>query len=216
MGCGEHLPAWGLRDDRVPGTDQAVRGGRHGQKLHSGSPAPPPRQGDACGSADARSSADAGLSQQKVQRREANRRRHRLTEPTTKALCQAPPTPWRSRCTVNAGLPCCVPVKGSLGGQTCTPLLPHAMGDGPRDCTDGVWRSCTADVYVSPQNAVRMGCPGTESGQNSPKNTNLDQRSQSYRFLPVFSAHFRPFCPPPNMHPSESLCPSVMPRCVRA
>ena len=41
------------------GTDQAVRGGRHGQKLHSGFP---PRQGDACGSADARSSADACLS----------------------------------------------------------------------------------------------------------------------------------------------------------
>ena len=36
--CGEHLPAWGLRDDRIPGTDQAVRGGRHWQKLHSGSP----------------------------------------------------------------------------------------------------------------------------------------------------------------------------------
>ena len=37
-GCGEHLPAWGLRDDRIPGTDQAVRGGRHGQKLHCGFP----------------------------------------------------------------------------------------------------------------------------------------------------------------------------------
>ena len=59
-GCGEHLPAWGLRDDRIPGTGQAVRGGRHGQKLHSGSP--PQGQGDARGSADARSSADAGLS----------------------------------------------------------------------------------------------------------------------------------------------------------
>ena len=59
-GCGEHLPAWGLRDDRMPGTDQAVRGGRHGQKLHSGFP--PPRQGDARGNADARSSADACLS----------------------------------------------------------------------------------------------------------------------------------------------------------
>ena len=51
-GSGEHLPAWGLRDDRMPGTDQAVRGGRHGQKLHSGLP-PPPRQGDARSSADA-------------------------------------------------------------------------------------------------------------------------------------------------------------------
>ena len=50
-GCGEHLPAWGLRDDRIPGTDQAVRGGRHGQKLHSGFP---PRQVDARGNADAR------------------------------------------------------------------------------------------------------------------------------------------------------------------
>ena len=49
-GCGEHLPAWRLRDDRIPGTDQAVRGGRHGQKLHSGFP---PRQMDARGSADA-------------------------------------------------------------------------------------------------------------------------------------------------------------------
>ena len=58
-GCGEHLPAWGLRDDRIPGTDQAVRGGRHGQKLHSGFP---PRKMDACGSADARSSTDACLS----------------------------------------------------------------------------------------------------------------------------------------------------------
>ena len=62
-GCGEHLPAWGLRDDRIPGTDQAVRGGRHGQKLHSGFPPPPtPRQGHARGSADARGSAEAGLS----------------------------------------------------------------------------------------------------------------------------------------------------------
>ena len=72
-----------------PGTDQAVRGGCHGQKLHSGFP--PPRQGDARGSADARSSADACLSWQKVQRREANGRRHGLTEPTTKALCHPPP-----------------------------------------------------------------------------------------------------------------------------
>ena len=60
-GCGEHRPAWGLRDDRMPGTDQAVRGGRHGQKLHSGCP---PRK------VDARGSADACLSWQKVQRRE--------------------------------------------------------------------------------------------------------------------------------------------------
>ena len=44
-GCGEHLPAWGLCDDRIPGTDQAVRGGRHGQKLHSGSPPPPQGRG---------------------------------------------------------------------------------------------------------------------------------------------------------------------------
>ena len=58
-GCGEHLPAWGLRDDRIPGTDQAVRGGRHGQKLHSGFP---PRQVDAHSSADARRSTDACLS----------------------------------------------------------------------------------------------------------------------------------------------------------
>ena len=35
----------------------------------------------------------ACLSWQKVQRREANRRRHRLTEPTTKALCQTPLPP---------------------------------------------------------------------------------------------------------------------------
>ena len=57
--CGEHLPAWGLRDDCIPGTDQAVRGERHGQKLHSGFP---PRKVDARGSADARSSTDACLS----------------------------------------------------------------------------------------------------------------------------------------------------------
>ena len=50
------LPAWGLRDDRIPGTDQAVRAGRHGQTLHSGFP---PTQVDAHGSADARSSTDA-------------------------------------------------------------------------------------------------------------------------------------------------------------
>ena len=35
-GRGEHLPLWGLRDDHVPRTDQAVRGGRHGQRLHTG------------------------------------------------------------------------------------------------------------------------------------------------------------------------------------
>ena len=87
-GCGEHPPAWGLRDDRIPGTAQAVRGGRHGQKLHSGCP---PRQGDARSSADTPSSVDACLSEQKVQGAKANRRRHRLTEPTTKALCQPPP-----------------------------------------------------------------------------------------------------------------------------
>ena len=48
-------------------------------------PPPPPT------SADAHSSADACLSLQKVQGREANRRRHRLIEPTTKAWCQIPP-----------------------------------------------------------------------------------------------------------------------------
>ena len=57
--CGEHLPAWGLRDDCIPCTDQAVKGGRHGQKLHSGFP---PRKVDARGSAEARSSTDACLS----------------------------------------------------------------------------------------------------------------------------------------------------------
>ena len=93
-GCGEHLPALGLRDDRIPGTDQAVRGGRHGQKLHSGFP---PRKGDA------RSSADARLSWQKVQRQETNRRRHRLTEPTTKALCQPPPPPQDQVTVTEAG-----------------------------------------------------------------------------------------------------------------
>ena len=55
-GCSEHLPAWGLRDDRILGTDQAARGGCHGQKLHSGFP---PRKVDARSSADARSSTDA-------------------------------------------------------------------------------------------------------------------------------------------------------------
>ena len=58
-GCGEHLPARGLHDDHIPGTDQAVRGGRHWQKLHSGFP---PRKVDARGSADACSSTDACLS----------------------------------------------------------------------------------------------------------------------------------------------------------
>ena len=43
----------------IPGTDQAVKGGRHGQKLHSEFP---PRKVDARGSADARSSTDACLS----------------------------------------------------------------------------------------------------------------------------------------------------------
>ena len=59
VGCGEHLPAWGLRDDRILGTDHAVRGGRRGQQLHSGFPS---RQVDVHGSADARSSADDCLS----------------------------------------------------------------------------------------------------------------------------------------------------------
>ena len=70
------------RNQPAPPPPPAGRGGRHGQKLHSGIP---PRQ------VDARSSVDACLSSQKVQGREANRCRHRLTEPTTKALCQPPP-----------------------------------------------------------------------------------------------------------------------------
>ena len=64
----------------------------------------PPRKVDARGSADTRSSADAGLSWQKVQGREANRRRHRLTEPITKALCQPPPPPPLSH-PVPTGIP---------------------------------------------------------------------------------------------------------------
>ena len=60
---------------------------------------PPQGQGDAYGSADARSTADACLSWQKVQGREANRRCHRLTEPTPKALCQPrPPPPQGASC----------------------------------------------------------------------------------------------------------------------
>ena len=120
-GFGEHLPAWGLRDDRIPGTDQAVRGGRHGQKLHSGFP---PRQGDARGSADARSSADACLSYQKVQGREANRCRHRLTEPTTKALCQ-PPRPQYHK-----AIPRWVHSGGGLWGESASPArAPAAAAD---------------------------------------------------------------------------------------
>ena len=85
-GCGEHLPAWGLRDDRIPGTDQAIKGGRHGQKLHWGFPPrgrgmPAAVRMPACHS-------------RRFKGREANRRCHRLTEPTTKALCQpSPPCP---------------------------------------------------------------------------------------------------------------------------
>ena len=37
-GCGEHLPAWGLCDDRIPGTDQAVRGGPMGSSCILDSP----------------------------------------------------------------------------------------------------------------------------------------------------------------------------------
>ena len=43
------------------------------------------------------SSTDACSSWQKVQGREANRRCHRLTEPTIKALCQPPPPPPHPR-----------------------------------------------------------------------------------------------------------------------
>ena len=66
-------------------------------------PPPPPRQGDARGSADARSSTDACLSWQKVQGREANRRRHRVTERTTKALCQPPPPPVKNMGVCHGG-----------------------------------------------------------------------------------------------------------------
>ena len=54
---------------------------------------PPPPWIPTQGQGDARGSADASFSWQKVQGREANRCRHRLTEPTTKALCQPPPPP---------------------------------------------------------------------------------------------------------------------------
>ena len=86
----EHLPAWGLCDDRILGTDQAVRGGRHGQKLRSGFP---PRRVDARGGADARSSTGACLSSQKVQGREANRRRHRQFNPISQLGLPPPSAP---------------------------------------------------------------------------------------------------------------------------
>ena len=44
------------------------------------------------------------MGRRKVQGREANRRRHRLTEPTTKALCQPPPP--------KAVMLCCMPTTG--------------------------------------------------------------------------------------------------------
>ena len=91
-GCGEHLPAWGLRDDRM--TRALIRPSEEDAMGRSCivHPPPPPRQGDA------RSSTDACLSWQKVQRREAKRRLHRQTEPTTKALCQPPPPPVSQQC----------------------------------------------------------------------------------------------------------------------
>ena len=83
--CGEHLPAWGLHDDRIPGTDQGRQGRTPWAEVAFW--IPPGWQGDA------RGGAEAGLSWQKVQGREANRRRRRLTEPTTKASCHPPPPP---------------------------------------------------------------------------------------------------------------------------
>ena len=70
---------------------------------------------------DAHGSADACLSQQKVQGLEANRRRHRLTEPTTKALCQPPPLPRHSH-------PCQLPSHHPPlpGGESRMQLLPMA------------------------------------------------------------------------------------------
>ena len=84
-GCGEHLPAWGLRDDHM--TRALIRPSGEDATGRSCILESQPRQGDV------RGGADACLSWQKVQGREANRRRHRLTEPTTKALCQPPPPP---------------------------------------------------------------------------------------------------------------------------
>ena len=57
------------------------------RKLHSGSPPPPPNPGRWMPAA-ARRPACHG---RRFKGREANRRRHRPTEPTTKALCQTPP-----------------------------------------------------------------------------------------------------------------------------
>ena len=88
-GCGEHLPAWGLRDDRIPGTAQAVRGGRHGQKLHSGFP-PRGRWMPAAVRMPAVVRMPACHSR-RFKGERPNRRRHRPNEPTTKALCQTPP-----------------------------------------------------------------------------------------------------------------------------
>ena len=67
-------------------------------------PPPPPPSGEdamdrrcilqsSLGKGDAHGSADACVSWQKVQGREANRRCHRPTEPTPKALCQTPRPP---------------------------------------------------------------------------------------------------------------------------
>ena len=77
---------------------------------------PPPRQGDA------RSSTDARLSWQKVQGREANRRRHRLTALGTTSLSTAPAV-WSAVLWNGEGLPQC-------GGG----LLPSRHGSGVLCC----------------------------------------------------------------------------------
>ena len=105
-----------------------------------------PRAGDARSSADARSSTDACLSSQKVQGREANRRRHRPTEPTTKALCQTPPL--LPQCTAILMLPWGRVGYGRVQAPRTKPLHPRR--------NSGPWHVCPGG---SPHDAQKENGP---------------------------------------------------------
>ena len=185
-------------------------------------PPPPPRQGDARGGADARSSAEVCLSWQKVQGREANRRRHRLTEPTTKALCQTPPPPLPPVLCSGQTRPAEVrrdPPRGcgrrprGQGNQVLRAAGPFATGrrpvpvrgEGQGPC--GGLGGCGAPrVCRGPSEGglwVYFGAQGGHDDGNVPRSTSPPPPAVPALFSPAVGAQLQPLTPPPPPGPTH-------------
>ena len=103
-------------------------------------------------------------------RRELNRHRHRLTEPTTKASCQPPPPP-----PSNTSLP--IPLQPSAGTVQKTITPGNTCGD-----TDMMYSQAHADNFVA-KGPVRTFCITREIYQKIMHSTFIRKRALYCEFL---------------------------------